>query len=330
MTSPQRTPSLLIVASTARAQGAFADGPIANRIRIGARSCLLGVVLGAGLGCYHLRIDESYWLRSRPGPSVDSARMLASLPDGYSFSRITVPLDDSTQLAGIVVTREAARATIVYFGGDDFIVALKGPATLRALTMAPVNVVLVDYPGAGGSSGHPTLSATERAATAAYDWAAAQPELARPGVVVYGHSLGSFMAAAVADVRPVRGLVLQGSATNPTDWAHHMFRPANLKWWARLAYPFIRISIAPELARQDNAARLRRYRGPLLILSGTADKVAAPAMSRALADASATPDSLRSLVFLPGAGHEDVFEHPGFAPAYRAFIATVSAQRTSP
>ncbi|MDQ2668927.1 MAG: lysophospholipase [Gemmatimonadota bacterium] len=289
------------------------------------RTSLLGVALAAGVGCYHLRIDESFWLRPRPGPAADSAVMLAALPDGYALRRIAVPIDDSAQLVGIVAIRRAARATVVYFGGDDFVVARQGAATLRALTNAPVNVVLLDYPGSGGSSGHPTLAVLERAATTAYDWVASQPELARPGIVVYGHSLGSFLAAAVADARPVRGLVLQGAATNPTEWMHEFFRPSRLKWWARPAYPFVHVSVAPELARQDNVARVRSYRGPLLILSGTADDKAAPAMSRELAAASATPDSLRNLVVLPGAGHDDLQSHPGFAPAFRAFIAKEAA-----
>jgi pimeloyl-ACP methyl ester carboxylesterase len=135
----------------------------------------------------------------------------------------------------------------------------------------------------------------------------------------------------VGDARPVRGLVLQNSATNPTDWVRTFFRPSRLKWWARPAYPFVRVSVDPALARQDNLARVRRYRGPLLVLSGTADDKAAPEMSRALAAASATPDSLKRLIVLPGAGHEDVMAHPGFASAYRAFVTVaVGAQGAAP
>jgi uncharacterized protein len=134
------------------------------------------------------------------------------------------------------------------------------------------------------------------------------------------------VATGLADIRPVDGLVLQGAATNPTDWVRAFFRPSRFKWWARPAYPFIRVSIAPELARQDNVTRLRRYRGPLLVLSGTADDKAVPEMSQALADAAATADSLKHLVVLPGAGHEDVLSHIGFAHAYRTFINLLAGQ----
>lgn len=180
-----------------------------------------------------------------------------------------------------------------------------------------MNVVLVGYPGSGASGGQLSLATLKADALATYDWAAARADVSPGGVVVHGHSIGSFAAASVAAARPVRGLVLQGSATTPGDWLHTFFRPSRLKWWARPAYPFIRFTVDPALEGEDNVARVRKYRGPLLVLSGSADTEAAPAMSRALAAVSASPDSLKRLVVLPGSGHENVFDNPAFAPAYR-------------
>ena len=136
----------------------------------------------------------------------------------------------------------------------------------------------------------------------------------------------------VAATRPVRGLVLQNSATTPADWLRGFFRPSRLKWWARPAYPFFRFTLDSVVAAEDNVARVRGYRGPLLILAGDLDITTAPAMSQALMAASATPDSLKWLVVLPGAGHDDVLAAPGFAPAYAAFVRVVGGggSRSSP
>jgi uncharacterized protein len=224
-------------------------------------------------------------------------------------------------LAGLVATQAGAATTVLFFGGDDFLVAQQGPATLRALTgAAPVNVVLLDYPGSGASGGTPTLATLKAYALAAYDVVAARPDLAPTGVVVHGHSLGSFVAASVADARPVRGLVLQSSATTPSDWMRGFFRPSMFKWWARPAYPFIRVTLAPVIAEEDNVARVRRYRGPLLVLVGAEDTKTAPAMSRALAEASATPDSIKRVAVLPGSGHDDVLANQNFAAVYGDFV----------
>jgi len=218
-----------------------------------------------------------------------------------------VPVAPGVQLAGLAATRAGAAATVLYFGGADFLVEQHGPATLRALAgSAPVNVVLLDYPGSGASEGTPTLATLKEHAIAAYDVVAARPDLAPAGVVVHGHSLGSFVAASLADARPVRGLVLQSSATTPGDWMRGFFRPSLFKWWARPAYPFLRFTLDSALVGEDNVARVQRYRGPLLVLVAADDITTAPTMSRALAAASATPDSLKRLAVLPGSGHDDV------------------------
>ena len=275
--------------------------------------------------CYRVRITEQFWLQPRPGPAADSARVADGLPGDYALTPVAIPVGPGIQLVGVAATTPGARATILYFGGDDFVVADQAPTTLHALTAsAPVNVVLVDYPGTGASGGHPTLATLKAYALTTYDWVTARPDLAPHGVVVHGHSLGSFVAAAVAAARPVRGLVLQNAATTPADWLHAFFRPSRLKWWARPAYPFLRFTLAPELAGEDNVARVRQFRGPLLLLSGSADTKAAPAMSRALMTAAASPDSLKWLMVLPGSGHDDVLTNPGFAPAYAAFVRVVA------
>ena len=126
-------------------------------------------------GCYQWRIDESYWLHARPGPAVDSAHASLGLPSEYVLRRLAIPV------------------------GNGSVLARGGPAVLKALTLAPVNVVLLDYPGSGVSTGLLTLPAVERAAGVAFDWVAASAELAPAGVVVHGHSMGSFVASAVAD-----------------------------------------------------------------------------------------------------------------------------------
>jgi pimeloyl-ACP methyl ester carboxylesterase len=291
---------------------------------------ILVLVLG-GVGCYRYQVGESFWFHQRPGPAADSVRMAGGLPAGYALTRVVVPASGGTQLVGIAATSRAARETILYFGGDDFVVRSKGPAVLRALVeAAPVNVVLIDYAGSGESGGTATLARLKADALTVFDWVAINAAPSSGRVIVHGHSIGSFIAASVAAVRPVGGLVLQGAATTPADWLHDFFRPSRLKWWARVAYPFVRFSLDSTLAAEDNVARVRQYRGPLLILSGSDDDTTSPAMSRALLVASASPDSLKRLVILEGSGHGDVFDNPAFAAAYRQFLQAIQAHAPAP
>ncbi|MCU0618815.1 MAG: lysophospholipase, partial [Gemmatimonadaceae bacterium] len=295
-----------------------------------SRRLLWLVVLGACTACYRIRIDETYWLRARPGTGPDSAAAAAALPAGYRVVPLRIPVTAAIRLTGVAAVRPDAVTTVLFFGGDDFQVAQNGPAALRALTgAAPVNVVLLDYPGTGTSEGPATLVAVKAAALVAHDTIAARRDLAPTGVMVHGHSMGSFIAASVAEARPVRGLVLQSAATTPDEWRRQFFRPSLLKWWARPAWPFLRFTIDPTLAGEDNVARVRRFRGPLFVVVGAEDRTTSPAMSRTLA-ASAAPESPTRLAVLPGSGHDDVLTNPGFAAAYGAFVAVVAGTARQP
>jgi len=292
-----------------------------TRRRLGRLAIGLVTTLLSTTGCFSFFVDETFWLRARPGPVADSAAMAAALPPGYTLARLSIPVAKGIELTGVAATRPDAISGVFFLGGETFRVATDGAATLRALTgAAPVNVVLLDYPGSGTSGGAPTLVSVTSTAIAAYDWIAVRPSLAPGGLIVHGHSFGSFVASSVSDARTVRGLVLQGAATSPREWAKESVRSGRHAWWARPAYPFLRIMVDRSLAREDNRVRLGRYRGPVLVLVGADDRVTPPSMSRSVAAASASPRALTRLVVLPGSDHHTVFSNVRFGAVYRAFL----------
>ena len=291
----------------------------------------LALVAIAAPGCYRIHVDESYWLRSRPGPTADTREVAARLaPLAARVHAVRVPVGGGEVISGIVVVHPDAEATVIFFGGDDFRLARKGAETIsRIVAAARVHVVVADYAGQGESSGAPSMSRLKSDALALHEWTTDQAELGDVPLIVHGNSMGSFVAASVANERPVDGLVLQSSATTIPDWARSFFRPSRFKWWARPAYPFIRLTIDPALETEDNLVRVRDYTGPLLIIVGADDHVTPPAMSRALYEGSATPEAHRALVVLDGAGHDDVLSNPGFPPAYADFLDTVGLAKAA-
>ena len=284
---------------------------------------LLTTLLGA-TGCYQIVIDPSTMFGARPGPAADSAAMAAVLPPGYTLARLSIPVASGVELTGLAATRPDATGAVLFLGGEKFRVSTDGAATLRSLTgAAPVNVVLLDYPGTGTSTGAPTLASVTAYARTAYDWIAARPKLAPGGLIVHGDSFGGFVATSVAESRTVRGLVLQGAPTTLLDWKKEASRPGRLAWWARPAHPFMDIKIADSLTREDNRVRLGHYRGPVLVLVGANDAVTPPPMARSLVAASASPRELQRFVVLPGSDHQTVMSNPRFGAAYREFLDSV-------
>jgi len=161
-----------------------------------------------------------------------------------------------------------ARAPVVIFAhgngelADDWIDEF---AVMRDWGWA---VLLLEYPGYGGSPGAPSESSIRQAALAAFDWAAADPRIDAARMVAYGRSIGGGATAQMAAARPVAALILESAFTSTRPLAARYGVPG---WLVRDLF--------------DNLEALSRYRGPLLVVHGTDDRLIPIGEGRALADA---------------------------------------------
>lgn len=130
------------------------------------------------------------------------------------------------------------------------------------------SVLLVEYPGYGGTAGAPSEEGLVKSALAAFDWAARDPRIDPRRIVAYGRSVGTGPASQLAAARPVAGLVLESGFTSVRPLAARFLVPGFL-----VRDPF------------DNLAALRSYRGPLFVIHGTNDRVIPVAHGRSLAAA---------------------------------------------
>jgi pimeloyl-ACP methyl ester carboxylesterase len=96
---------------------------------------------------------------------------------------------------------------------------------LRALTADGSGLVALSYRGYGGSSGRPTETGLMADAAAAYVFAIARYPAAH--VVLWGESLGSALATALAAEKPVGKVVLEAPFTSAADIGaqHYWFVP---------------------------------------------------------------------------------------------------------
>jgi uncharacterized protein len=129
-------------------------------------------------------------------------------------------------------------------------------------------VLLLEYPGYGGSPGAPSESSIREAALAVFDWAAGNPRVDAARIVAYGRSVGGGAAAQLAAARPLAALILESSFTSTRPLAATFFVPG---WLVR--DPF------------DNLRALKNYRGPLLVVHGNDDRLVPVSEGRALAAA---------------------------------------------
>jgi hypothetical protein len=263
-------------------------------------------------GCISLELGEKNFINparvnaAPPAHRIDAAALHALLP-AATLQEEGLATGDGATLHGITVRQPSAVATVLYFGGNAFRLDDAGESVLTALTACHVNVTIFDYRGYGRSDGTPTIAAMKSDALRVFDLANAQD----PGrIVVHGQSMGSFIAGHVAQQRPARGLVLESTATNVTDWAN-----ASMPWYLSL---FASVELSDSLKGVDNVAAVSKFGGASLVLTGADDEVTAPRLARQVYDA--IPGKSKQILVIAGAGHNDVLENAATMPAYCAFV----------
>lgn len=262
---------------------------------------LLCMVLGLA-GCATIPMSENDLLYPDQSASLD-----ASVND-YRIDAVEIRHADGAVSRGVWMTPADARATVVYFGGNQFRLDQHADPVIRAMQAAGVSVVIVDHRGYGRSDGQPTMQLLRSDALDVVDYVRAR----RPGrVVLYGHSIGSFIAAGAAAERAVDGLILEGTSTTATEWAHSL-----VPWYAK---PFVTVQIDDVLAGVSNVAALSRYRAPLLILAGAADTQTPARLAKKLF--ATAPSADKRFVRVPKGGHDSVLDDPLVQSALRDFLA---------
>ena len=144
-------------------------------------------------------------------------------------------------------------------------------------------LVLAEFRGYGGNPGKPTEAALIQDSLRYYDWVTAHSE----GLpVVFGESIGTGVAVALAAQRPACGLILDSAFTSIDDVVHGgalFFAPSFL--------------LSTHFA---NLERIGQVKAPILFLAGSADRVIPSSHSHTLADASRSD---HTLLELPGVPH---------------------------
>lgn len=255
-------------------------------------------------GCSTMQIGEGNFIRP---DSKSKAAPQARRDFGAAASDETIATPDGAVLRGVSVRQPGATTAVLYFGGNAFHLDPHGSTVLPLLSACGLNVTVFDYRGYGRSTGAPTVANMSADALRIYDHVLAQNP---GGVIVHGQSLGSFMAAHVAQQRAARGVVLEATSTTVQDWAD-----ANMPWYAR---PFITLEVDPSLRAVDNVAAMRSYQGAALMLSGDQDKVTPQRLARKVYEA--IPGSGKRWFVAEGAGHNGIFSHKDVAPVYCAFL----------
>jgi uncharacterized protein len=191
------------------------------------------------------------------------------------------------------------RPVLIYFHGNGG--ALRHRADrFRALAADGTGLVALSYRGYGGSTGSPSEAGLIADGEAAYRFAAARYPAQR--IVLFGESLGTGVAVALAAEYPVGRLILQAPFTSAADVASlvYWFLPVRLL----MKDPFY------------SDRRIAKVTVPVLVLHGARDRVVPIALGERLYALANEP---KRFVRLPEGDHNDLDSH-GVLAEVRRFL----------
>ena len=245
----------------------------------------MAVVLGCAAFVYGLRTLESMMTFR---PVQISATQMKSIPDGAET--VWFNSADGTRLNGFYFESESKTetATIVFFhgnGGNITDITWLGQRFVKR----GFNVLLFDYRGYGASDG---VTGDESGLYADGDAAVAflvNEKKVRPEqIVLYGHSLGTAVAADVASRGKFGAVVLESGFSSASSVA------ASALPWLPRALHFLGKN------RFESARKLPKVKSPILIAHGDPDRTIPSSEAQLLFAAANEP---RKLLIIPGAGH---------------------------
>jgi fermentation-respiration switch protein FrsA (DUF1100 family) len=235
---------------------------------------------------------------------------------GLPYEAVALPLPGGGHVAGwFIPGRGPVTVLYTYGNGETMGAVVRGAPWRRMMRDLGVNVFLWDYPGYGRSPGRPGEAALYAGQRAALAYLRSRPGVDPHRIVVWGHSLGAFVAAEVAGDGSAAAAVLQAPGASVREAARDVLG------WLPPVYWLYRL--LPGLPREpyDTLQKLPRVPVPVLIVHGEADHVLPVRHGRLLSRAAPGV----TLVTVPGAGHMSPWDgaSEGIYQAYRQAVAAL-------
>ncbi|HEY0224468.1 MAG TPA: alpha/beta hydrolase [Pseudolabrys sp.] len=221
----------------------------------------------------------------------------AGLPQA---AEVSFQSDDGERLLAWFVPARADKPVVLYFQGN----AEGLPARAERfnwLTADGTGLLALCYRGYGGSTGTPTEDGLIRDARAAYGFAAARYPASR--IMLFGESLGTGVAVALAAERDIAGVILDAPYSSIADVGAAAFPFVPVRWMIKDAF------------RSD--VRIARVTAPLLVLHGELDRVVPLRFGEKLFALAHEP---KRMVRFPQGGHVNL-DGFGAPKAIREFLA---------
>ncbi len=271
---------------TDRARAAFGGSRPQSRRRT---MTVLGWIAIIALVLYAALTASVYFAQRSLMYFPDTAHVAPAAAGLPEAEEVPLTSADGTQIHIWHVAPHDNKPVILYFHGNGG--SLPGRVDrFRRLIQDGIGLIGVEYRGYGGAGGTPSEDGLIEDAKAAYAFAIARYPV--PQIVVWGESLGSGVAVALAAEKPVGRLILEApfTSTEAVGARHYWYLP-------------VRFLMKDQFHSDE---RIGKVTAPLMIMHGVQDQTVPYAMGERMFELANKPKHI--VRFLDG-GHEDLDSH---------------------
>jgi fermentation-respiration switch protein FrsA (DUF1100 family) len=220
----------------------------------------------------------------------------AGLPQA---EEVSLTSSDGEHLFAWYVAPRAAKPVVIYFQGNAEGLSAR-VNRFTWLTADGTGLLALCYRGYGGSSGTPSEQGLILDARAAYDFVRARYAARR--IVLFGESLGTGVAVALASEREIGALILDAPYSSTADVGAAAYPFAPVRW------------LMKDTFRSDE--RVGRVSAPLLVLHGERDTIVPIRFAEKLFALAREP---KRFVRFPQGGHVNLDDY-GAANVIKDFL----------
>ncbi len=177
---------------------------------------------------------------------------------GLQFESVSFKTADGVELFGWFIPSQSARGVLLFFHGNAGNISHR-LESIQIFHQLGLDVFIFDYRGYGQSEGKPTEQGTYKDAEAAWQYLIEERQVSPNEITVFGRSLGSPVAAWLAQSHTPGALILESTFTSLGDIAVTLYPYLPVRLLLRFEY--------------NTAEYLGRVNCPVLIVHSRDDEI---------------------------------------------------------
>jgi len=243
--------------------------------------------------------------RSLLYPIPQTTRTAPAVAGFPQAEEVILDTSDGEKVIAWHVAPKPGKPVVLFFHGNGEVLAWNVPR-FRSIVSDGTGLLALSFRGYGGSTGRPTERGLLNDGAAAYNFATSR--YAPERLVVWGYSLGTGVAVAIAAEHPVGKVILEAPFSSVVDAAAAAFPMFPVRW------------LLLDQFRSDQ--RISALKAPLLLMHGEQDAVVPIELGKRLFELAPEP---KRFVAFPTGTHVNLAEL-GAVEIGRAFLSDMTVQ----